>query len=238
MTKTLVLFDVDGTLVDTGGAGRAGLLRSFRDVFGVPDIEARAAEVGLDGKTDPTIIAEIALAAGLAHDAIEARYAEFQRTYVAALRHELAREDRADKRRVLPGVRTLLDALHPRPGTWLGLVTGNIEDGARAKLATFDLNRFFPDGGFSSDHPDRVEIARIAHERLCRRAAVRFAPERVAVVGDTELDVACARANGFRAVAVASGRVDRERLAAAGADAVLSDLSDLDEVMRALALSS
>lgn len=236
MSPALVLFDVDGTLVDTGGAGRSGLLRSFREVFGVPDIEALAAEVRLDGKTDPAIISEMALAAGLARDAIEARYAEFQRAYIQALREELAREDRRDSRRVLPGVRPLLDALHPRPGLWLGLVTGNIEDGARAKLATFDLNRFFLDGGFSSDHPDRAEIARIAHERFCRRAEVRFAPERVAVVGDTELDVACARANGFRAVAVASGRVDRERLAAAGADAVLADLSDLDEALRALSL--
>ena len=238
MTPALVLFDIDGTLVETGGAGRSGLLRSFREVFGVPDIEHRAAEVRLDGKTDPTIIAEMARAAGLAHDAVEARYAEFQKAYIRALREELAREDRREKRRVLPGVQALLDALHPRTGTWLGLVTGNIEVGARAKLATFDLNRFFPDGGFSSDHPDRIEIARIAHERFCRRAEVRFAPEHVAVIGDTELDVACARANGFRAIAVASGQVSRERLAAAGADAVLSDLSDLDEVMRALALSS
>lgn len=237
MRPSLVLFDVDGTLVDTAGAGRRGLFRSFRDVFGVADIELRAAEVRLGGKTDPAIIAEMAAAAGIARIAIESRYAEFQRAYVAALREELANGEPAH-RRVLPGVQPLLEALHPRRGVWLGLVTGNIEDGARAKLQTFDLNRFFPDGGFSSDHPDRAEIARIAHERLCRRAAIRFAPERVAIVGDTELDVACARANGFRSIAVAAGGVSRVHLEAAGAHAVLDDLSDLDEVMRALELGS
>jgi phosphoglycolate phosphatase-like HAD superfamily hydrolase len=237
MTPSLVLFDVDGTLVDTAGAGRAGLLRSFRRVFEVEDIAERAATVRLDGKTDPTIIAEMAEAAGIPKASVETRYADLHRAYLDALAEELRRDDPV-RRGVLPGVRRLLDELHPRRDVWLGLVTGNIEQGARAKLGTFGLNAFFPDGGFASDHPDRTEIARIAHERFCRRAALRFAPERVAVVGDTELDVACARANRFRAVGVASGRVDRARLAAAGADAVLSDLTDLDEVMRALALPS
>jgi len=237
MTPTLLLFDIDGTLIDTGGAGRRGLLRAFREVFGVADIEVRAAAVRLGGKTDPAIIAEMALAAGVIPADVEARFAELRRAYLGALEDELLRGDPA-ARRVLPGVRALLDALHPRAGVWMGLVTGNIEDGARAKLATFDLNRYFPDGGFSSDHPERAEIARIAHERFCRRAETRFSPERVAVVGDTELDVACARANGFRAIGVASGGVAREHLAEAGAHAVLSDLSDLDEVMRALELAS
>jgi len=233
MTPSLILFDVDGTLVDTAGAGRRGLLRSFRAVFGVDDVEARTAGVRLGGKTDPTIISEIAAALGIPAPDVEARYAELRRAYLDALHDELRRGDPA-ARRVLPGVVSLLDALHPRPGTWLGLVTGNIEDGARAKLATFDLNRYFLDGGFSSDHPERAEIARIAHERFCRRAEIRFTPSRVAVIGDTELDVACARANGFRSIAVASGGVAAERLAEAGAHAVLSDLSDLAEVMRAL----
>ena len=237
MTPSLILFDVDGTLVDTAGAGRRGLLRSFREVFGVDEVETRTAAVRLGGKTDPAIISEMAAALGIVASDVESRYADLRRAYLAALQDELSRGD-PKARRVLPGVKPLLETLHPRPATWLGLVTGNIEDGARAKLATFDLNRFFLDGGFSSDHPERAEIARIAHERFCRRAEIRFAPERVAVIGDTELDVACARANGFRSIAVASGGVAAERLAGAGAHAVLPDLSDLDEVMRALELAS
>ena len=236
MTPSLILFDIDGTLVDTAGAGRRGLIRSFREVFGVDDAEAKTSEVKLGGKTDPAIISEMAVALGIVPTDVEARFADLRRAYLTALHDELRRAD--SPRRVLPGVQALLDALHPRPKTWLGLVTGNIEDGARAKLASFGLNRFFLDGGFSSDHPERAEIARIAHERFCRRAEIRFAPEQVALIGDTELDVACARANRFRAIGVASGGVSVDRLAEAGADAVLPDLSDLDGVMRALELDS
>ena len=113
-------------------------------------------------------------------------------------------------------------------------MTGNVEDGARAKLGAFGLNHFFSDGGFASDHPDRAEIARIAHERLSRRARYRFPAGQVVVVGDTELDVACAKANGFRAVAVESGWVPRERLEAASPDALFEDLTDADAVLAAL----
>jgi phosphoglycolate phosphatase-like HAD superfamily hydrolase len=234
MRPTLILFDIDGTLLDAAGAGRRGLEASFRSVFGIDDIEAPASRVRFGGQSDPTIIASIAREAGLAADVVETRYVELQNAYVEALRRELSTPD--PRRRVLPGVRALLDALSVRPDVALGLVTGNVEEGARAKLHAFDLNRYFPDGAYSSDHPERREIARIAHERLSRRAGFRFPSDRVMVVGDTELDIACARANGFCAIAVESEWVPREHLEAAGPDAIFSDLTDAAAVMAAMGL--
>lgn len=236
MRPTLVLFDIDGTLIDTAGAGRRGLEESFRAVFGQDGVSEAASRVRFGGKSDPTIIAEIARESGIAPRLLEARYAELQAAYLEALARELARPD--SRRRVMPGVPALLDGLARRPDVFLGLVTGNIEAGARAKLGAFDLNRYFADGGFSSDHPDRPEIARIAHERLSRRAGFRFPADRVIVVGDTELDVDCARANGFSAIAVESGWISREALEAAKPHALFSDLTDLDAVLSAMGLDA
>jgi phosphoglycolate phosphatase len=235
MRPTLVLFDIDGTLIDTGGAGRFGLQESFRTVFGMDDIESAVSRVRFDGKTDPTIIADIAREAGIAAVEVEARYTELQEAYLHVLRRELGAPN--PKRRVMPGVRHLLDVLAARPDVFLGLITGNIEEGARVKLDAFSLNRYFVDGGFASDHPERNEIARIAHEKLSRRAGFRFPADRVMVVGDTELDVDCARANAFRAIAVESGWVPRDRLEAAAPDTLLGDLTDVRAVLAAMGLT-
>jgi len=231
----LVLFDVDGTLVNAAGAGRRALETAFRRVLGVDGISTLAAGVRFEGRTDPIIIAEMARAAGLAAEEIDRRQGEFRDAYLAALREEMGRPD--PRRRVMPGVPSLLDDLRSRPGVHLGLLTGNIEAGARLKLEPFGLNPYFPDGGFSSDHPDRNEIARIARERLARSTGVAFPPQRVTVVGDTEQDISCARANGYRVVAVESGWVSRERLEAAAPDALFGDLTDLPSVLSALGVA-
>ncbi len=235
MRPTLVLFDIDGTLVDTGGAGRLGLEASFRSVFGVQDIETPASRVRFGGKTDPTIIADIARHAGIAAGEVESRYAELQDAYLRALRSALAVPN--GHRRVLPGVAPLLANLASRPDVFLGLVTGNIEEGARVKLDAFGLNHYFVDGGFSSDHPERGEIARIAHQKLSRRAGFRFPPGHVMVVGDTELDISCARANGFRAIAVASGSSSEEELRAARPDAIFADMTATNDLLDAMDLA-
>lgn len=234
MRPTLVLFDIDGTLVDTAGAGRLGLEASFRTVFGRDDIERHASRVRFGGQTDPRIISMIAEEAGIPPADVEARYAELREAYLDALRKELALPN--PRRRVMPGVPALLDMLAARPDVFLGLVTGNIEDGARIKLDAFGLNHYFVDGGFSSDHPERGEIARIAHQRLSRRAGFHFPADRVMVIGDTELDVACARANGFRAIAVSSGWASRDHLEAARPDTLLPDLTDVEAVLGAMGL--
>lgn len=234
MQPLLVLFDIDGTLVNSAGAGRRALERALERVFGAQDVRALAAKVPFEGRTDPLIILDMARAAGIEDTQVERRAAELREEYVAALRAELSQPDA--RRHVLPGIVSLLEELRTRPAVHLGLLTGNIEAGARLKLEPFGLNRYFEDGGFSSDHPERSEIARLAHMKLSRRTGIAFTPERVVVVGDTDQDVACARANGFRAVVLESGFVSRARLEAARPDALLPDAKDLGRVLQALGL--
>lgn len=230
MHPTLVLFDVDGTLVDTARAGMIGLKRAFREVFRVDDVAQAFANVRFDGRTDPLILADLAREAGIVGSHFEERERALQEAYLTALEDELSRPN--PRRRVLPGVKETLEALAPLDRTHVGLLTGNVERGARLKLGHFDLNRFFPFGGFASDHPERAEIARIAREKAEAETGVAFASERVLVVGDTELDVACARSQGFRAIAVATGWTSRERLVASEPDALFDDLSDVEAVLR------
>ena len=231
MRPTLVLFDVDGTLVDTAGAGRRALQAAFEAMHGLPDVAGRTAAVAFSGKTDPAIVAEMCAALAVAPpDA-----AAFERAYLAALTAEMARPDA--RRRVLPGVRELVQGLAGRPDVHLGLLTGNVEAGARAKLAPFGLNPFFATGGFGSDHADRREVARRAAARVALHAGIPLDASRVVVVGDTELDVDCARANGFRAVAVLTGWSTREALIASGPDVLLQDLADLAATLQALGLT-
>jgi phosphoglycolate phosphatase len=236
MPRSLVLFDVDGTLIDTARAGRFAIERSFHRVFGIDGVSARAAGVEYAGRTDPAILEDTALAIGVTPELYRERREEIERRFLDELSAEMRRVE--PRRRVLPGVLPLLCDLDARDDVWLGLVTGNLEAGARTKLEPFGLNRFFPSGGFASDHPDRRQIARIAHERLSALAGVVFPPSRVTVVGDTELDVDCAKANGFRSVAVDYGWASRASLERAAPDHLLDDLGDRERTLRALGLGA
>lgn len=232
MQAKLILFDVDGTLIDVAGAGRRSMEGAFREVLGVDGLE-RAGAVPYAGRTDPLIFASMAEACGVDLATFREREDDLVRSFVRALETEMQRPD--PRRRVLPGVRALLETLEAMDGVHLGLLTGNIEAGARIKLEPFDLNRFFPAGGFASDDPDRRAIARIARGRMSELTGIVFPPEAVTVVGDTDHDVDCARANGFRAVVVDSGWVPRERLERSRPDVLLDDLGD-PGVMAALGL--
>lgn len=234
MTPRLILFDVDGTLVDTAGAGRLGIEAAFAEVFGVESIAERATGVRFAGMTDPSIFLALSAAAGIDPRRFAEREDALHASYLRHLDRVMNRPD--PRRRMLPGVGPLLDSLEQREDAHLGLLTGNVERGARIKLEPFGLNRYFPDGGFGSDHVERREIARAARVKLSAATGVRFPASCVTVVGDTERDVECAVANGFRSVAVAAGWTSREELAACRPDALLDDLSDLDEVLPALGL--
>ena len=155
--------------------------------------------------------------------------------YFTTLRARMSRPD--PRRRVYPGVRELLESLEATDDAVLGLLTGNLERGARIKLEAFGLNRFFETGGFSTNESDRRTIARIAASRIAAHHGVEIPPERTIVIGDTALDVECARANGFRSIAVATGGASVEQIATWPCDARFADLADLHAVRRAIGLS-
>ncbi|MCI0341019.1 MAG: HAD family hydrolase [Planctomycetales bacterium] len=232
---SLVLFDVDGTLLHTAGAGTRAMAGAFLDVFGLAGALDASRRVPMAGRTDPLIARDVAREAGLDGAEVERGLPRFWDAYVGRLRQELAVPD--PRRRVMPGVIALLDALRSREGVRVGLLTGNIERGAWAKLEAFGLANYFETGGFASDHSDRSEIARIARERAGSRFGRSYPAEEVAVVGDTDLDVRCARANGFRAVIANSGSVPRERIEAAAPDALFPDLADTGAVLGSLGVA-
>ena len=235
MKTTAILFDIDGTLIDAAGAGRACLNVAFAEVFGVEPSLLAATAVPFAGRTDPAIFRSIADALGVAPRDYLARVDAVREAYFAALRIRMAIPD--PRRRVYPGVLALLESLRASDHAAIGLLTGNLERGARIKLEAFDLNRFFPAGGFSTDDGDRRAIARIAAARVAEHHGAEIPPERTVVIGDTALDVDCARANGFRSIAVATGGASPEEIATWPCDAWFDDLADLPAVWRAIGLS-
>lgn len=187
------------------------------------------------GRNDLWIFREVARAEGIPDDAYAARREALHAAYLRRLEGNMPGWK---ERRILPGVPELLGRLAhgdgDDPPRHLGLVTGNLEGGARIKLAAFGLDRWFAAGGYGGDAEDRGEIAAIARARMEALCGRRIAPGEVALVGDTEHDVQAARACGYRSVAVATGWTSRDSLRAAGPDLLLEDLSDPAPVLAAL----
>lgn len=226
----LVLFDIDGTLIRGGRAGRRSLGFAFQETFALEDAESFMKQVAFNGRTDPIIVRDIARVAGIEAADLESRLESLFESYLRHL-NEITRSSGAV---LCPGLPGLLDRLKEYPGVTLGLLTGNIEAGARVKLNPFDLNRYFAEGGFGSDSEDRGTIAAIARRKFEVLAGHPIAPENVLVIGDTEHDVACGRVNGFRTLAVGTGGVPAETLRGASADLVMEDLGAVDEVIGAI----
>lgn len=229
----LVLFDVDGTLIDAYGAGRRALEESYAIVFGVADAAQHLDSIWFAGKTDLFIFSEVAARAGIPSRDYERRYPELEAAYLERLHASIAEHT---AKRVLPGVETLLAELSGGNGLALGLMTGNLERGARIKLEPWDLNRFLPTGGFGNDARDRAEIGAVARRRFEERLGNDLDCDAVVLVGDTPHDIAAARACGFRVLAVGTGWTDKDELRAAAPDAYLDDLSDTPSAVRALGL--
>lgn len=223
---TLVLLDIDGTLV-SGGPAKDAFETAMLAVY-----ETHCAIDGFDfsGKTDPQIARELLGESGFTNERIDARLPDLWGHYLAELEARLVDEPMC----LLPGVADLLDRLQAHPDVAIALVTGNIVRGAHLKLASVGLAEGLTVGGFGSDHEDRNLLAPVAIARAEEACGVRFARERAVVVGDTPRDVLCGQRAGTRTVAVATGRCDAESLRAAGADRVFRDFLDTDEVMREL----
>ena len=224
----LVLFDIDGTLVTARGAGRAAIGRALASTYGVTGpIEA----YDFRGKTDQRIVHDLMGEAGLDRVRIEAGMQACFAAYVAELEVALGDGSRVT---VLPGVADVVRALAARDDAMVGLLTGNIEGGARVKLRRTGLWDLFRVGAFGSDHIDRRRLPAVACERARRLCGRRFAFEDVTIIGDTPLDVDCARACGAMAVAVATGFHPAEDLKACAPDLFFTDLSDVPAVVAAL----
>ena len=222
----LILFDIDGTLVVTGGAGQRAMNRAFEDVFGVSDAFTG---IELAGRTDTSILADAFAKQGMS---LEARsIATFRSRYLECLREEVPRP--AAGKRVLPGVPQLLARLEPQPDVFLALLTGNFADAAEVKLSHFDLWRYFRCGAFGEDAHDRDHLVPVAMDRARQQGLPGHVDaRRTIVIGDTPRDVACARAHGARVVAVATGEYGVDALA--GADLVFADFSDTQAVLDAI----
>lgn len=203
---TLMIFDVDGTLVSTGGAGRRAICHGVAEVVGC-GVEEVDPGFSFAGMTDRAILRRALVECG--HVVDEACIDAGIRAYVEALPEAVTESTHY---RVFDGVDSLLERLAGEPGVVLGLGTGNARRGAQIKLERAGLNRFFEFGGFGGEVEDRSEVIRLAIERGARRRGEAISNCRAIVVGDTPADVAAARANGAKCLAVATGRPPRSRL--------------------------
>ena len=223
---TLILFDIDGTLV-RGTAAKFAFETAMLETYGTA---GAVDSYDFSGKTDPQIARELLSAAGLEDAVVEAGFAGLWDRYIGELESRII----SNPMRLLPGVQSLIEALDAEPDVALGLVTGNIVRGARAKLGSVELAEYFEVGGYGSDHEVREHLPAIALERAFEAWGVRFPPESAVIVGDTPRDVECGKHEGTRTVAVATGRIPRERLETTGADAVFDDFSDVRSVIEVL----
>lgn len=216
----LLLFDVDHTLISTGGAGIRALNRAFQKIL---SMDGACEGVALHGKTDVAIIREIFIAKTGADECMNGAVNSIVESYLSFLHEEVAL---SPAYRVLPGIAEFLDEMAERSDVLLGLATGNVERGARIKLKRGDLNRYFAFGGFGCDAEDRTALVRRAAERAQDTLRAAIAPEDVYVIGDTPRDIDAGRRAGFRTVGVATGTYTVEELQEAGASIVVSDFAN------------
>ena len=222
----LVLFDIDGTILLTDGAGRRAIHRALDEVFGATG----PTDHRFDGKTDPQIVRELMRMAGHHDEHIDGRMELLLERYVGYLEEELRAAPHAV--RVMPGVYDLLDALDAHRDVVLGLLTGNLVDGARAKLAAggIDPDRFQV-GAYGSDHETRAELPAVAQRRALERLGLDVRGSDIVVIGDTPADMTCGRAVGARAIGVATGHYSLDDLRAHGAFTAFEDLSNTARVV-------
>lgn len=217
-----ILFDIDGTLIDSGGAGIRALNLAFEEMFLVADAFR---SISMAGKTDLQIVTE-----GLELHQIDGSNGKVPDFFSRYLKH-LGNTIDINKGHVKPGVRTALVRLRERDDVVLGLLTGNTEAGAMIKLGAFGLAEYFEIGAFGDDDADRNRLLPIALEKLRKKRDIELDFRDCIVVGDTPRDIECSKPFGAYAIAVATGPYSYRVLSAAGADAVFHDLSDTNRFL-------
>ena len=220
----LLLFDVDLTLVNSGGAGRRAMMQAFQQLYGKSN---GFENISFAGRTDPAIFRDAVERLGLlwqqeTEDAFKERYLEI-------LKGEIEKPN--SKKHIEPGVQAILPELAQMKNVTLALLTGNWYEGARAKLKHFDLLRFFEFGAFADDSWQRHELPAIAAKRYNEKTSKEISPADVFVIGDTPRDIACAQPFGARTIAVATGLFSHEELQAAGPDYLFHDFSKTTELL-------
>ena len=224
----LILFDIDGTLLRDGIASKIAFARALRETY---NTTGPIQEFKFAGMTDPECVSSIMRLAGVEDSVIYQRRDECLRRYVELLSSEMREHNDGH---LFPGVRELLERLNKLDRVLVGLLTGNVLRGAELKLKRWNLEPYFRFGAFGDDHEDRAVLAQIALEKAKSLSGRAFTGAETTVIGDTPKDIACARAIGARAVAVATGSVGRAELEAAGPDVLLDSFENHDVALRAI----
>ena len=214
-----VLFDIDGTLISTGGAGARSWRHAFDELYGIPADIGQFTDAGM---TDPTV-ARLTFKAAVGHDPAPRELATVMAAYLDRLPYEV---EHSEKYRVLEGAEDLLKRLSRDHGILLGITSGAVEAAAHIKLSRAGFNRYFPFGGYGSDSADRIALTKKALERGEMLLGERIDPKKTLVVGDTPKDLDAAHGAHCLALGVATGHYSREQLERAGGDVVLDSLKD------------
>jgi phosphoglycolate phosphatase-like HAD superfamily hydrolase len=214
----LILFDIDGTLISAGGAGTRSLNYAFKEIL---NIDEAFKDFEMAGKTDIQIIKE-----GLALHGVSPTSSLIKKIIKSYLKN-LEREIQNNSKALKPGVKEITSFIHSKLKYPMGLLTGNIEKGARIKLEAFSLNPYFPTGAFGSDHEDRRALLPIAIRRFSKIFKTKISFNQCIIIGDTPRDVECAKPYGAKVIAVATGPYKEEELMKTEADLVIKDLTKI-----------
>ena len=225
--RRLVLFDIDGTLITDGGAARMAFAEALRTVYGY---EGDVRRYDFSGLTDPQITIMVLRDAGWSKSEIEKRFDDLWRAYLDGL----IRSSTSDRVRALAGIPELLAALSRERGVTLGLLTGNIEPGARLKLAPPELNHYFPFGAFGSDSANREDLPPIAIERASQIEGHRFRGADVVIIGDSIYDIRCGVPYEATTIAIASGKTPAEKLRAENPHYLFDSAENLGALLDAI----
>jgi len=231
MLMKVILFDIDGTLMLTGGAGKRGMTRAFEAVF---QVKNALEGLKLSGMTDRKIFRNACDKAGV--ECTEAAEQRFKELYTRFLQEEIRHPN--PEKKLMPGIPGLLDDLRSQPGVHLGLLTGNYQQTAKIKLAAFGLDAYFEFGAFGDDDEDRNRLLPFALQRLAAQIGKALNGAAIWVIGDTPQDVECARPHGAKALAVATGGYSEAILAKARPDMLLPNLQNRQEVLEKILMDS